>query len=545
VKRSIGPILLAALVGGGAASAVVVLLEGGVRRSTPAAPRAAASVQSGSAGTRREVSSTAPTATADAPTRTHLTVTVDLAHSGPVIPSDFLGLSFDTPTVDSRAIVSMAPALSRLLSGLGNGVLRLSGDSADRTQWLPSRSAAASWAAAALTPADLRNLATLMRAAGWRLILGLDLGHPIPTAIVDEARSAVSILGSSLAGLAIGNEPDLYTRPVSQPFRSALGSEPLRPAGWGLRQYRLELAKLSGALAAAAVSTPLFGPDTTSQAWLNSYAAQVPERVETLAPHLYPLDRCLGGRLTPGPSASSLLSRDVARREAVRIEGFVHAAASHGLPLRIDETNSVACAGQPGVSDTFAATLWALDYSLIAAREGVAGLNFHGGLGACQGAGTIVSQWYSPLCAMPGGQLRARPEYYALLSLRSLEGCAFVRAAYRTSRDISVYALRARDGTLRVVIDDMETAAGTGSTTSQLPSPVQVTVQVARTYQHGSVIRLSAPSIQAKGGVTLGGKSLGSDGSLPSPLPTPIAGSSGRFAVQVTPGTAALVTLAP
>jgi putative serine protease PepD len=63
VKRLLAPLLLAALVGGAAASAVVILLDGGATRSTPVAPAATASVQSGSVGTRREVASTALTAT--------------------------------------------------------------------------------------------------------------------------------------------------------------------------------------------------------------------------------------------------------------------------------------------------------------------------------------------------------------------------------------------------------------------------------------------------------------------------------------------------
>src|SRR5262249_37170700 len=153
---------------------------------------------------------------------------------------------------------------------------------------------------------------------------------------------------------------------------------------------------------------------------------------------------CRGERVAiPGPSVASLLSRRQAARESARIGSFVRAAARQRLALRLDETNSVACAGQPGTSDTFASALWALDLSLIAARQGVAGLNFHGGLGSCHRSGTITSPWYSPLCTLSNGQLRARPEYYALVLLRSLENCAFVPVAYRTSRDISVYALRA------------------------------------------------------------------------------------------------------
>ena len=473
-------------------------------------------------------------------------VRVDAAHPGVVIPSDFLGLSFETPVFRSRAIESAAPPLSRLLSGLGIGVLRISGDSVDHTQWLPAPAATAPWAAATVTPGDLRNAATLTHATGWRLTLGLNLGHLIPTAVVDEARAARSILGPSLAGFAIGNEPDLYARPVPVPFRSVLGSKTLRPRGWGLSAYQTEITRARRALASAGVSAPLYGPDTATSAWLGSYAARQQSGLAAVTSHLYPLDRCRGGRVvSPGPSVAGLLSRGVARHEALRVAGLVHVAVSHGLSLRVDETNSVACGGQPGTSDTFAAALWAVDFSLIAARQGAAGLNFHGGLGSCQKGGTILSPWYSPLCTLPSGQLRARPEYYALLLLRSLEDCAFVPVTYRTSRDVSVYALRAADGSLHVVLDDMETPASPRSTLAgQQPAPVSVTLQVDRSYQHGSVIRLTAPSVAAKRGVALGGASLRPDGSFPVPVPGPVAGGSGRFVLELIPGSAALVTLA-
>src|SRR5438270_459040 len=83
--------------------------------------------------------------------------------------------------------------------------------------------AAAPRRGATITPADLRTRAALMGATGWRLLLGLNLGHPVSQALVEEARVATSVFGSSLAGLEIGNEPDLYTRSVSAPFRYLLG----------------------------------------------------------------------------------------------------------------------------------------------------------------------------------------------------------------------------------------------------------------------------------------------------------------------------------
>jgi hypothetical protein len=109
-----------------------------------------------------------------------------------------------------------------------------------------------------------------------------------------------------------------------------------------------------------------------------------------------------------------------------------------------------------------------------------------------------------------------------------------------------VYALRAADGTLRVVLDDMQPRGEASSRRGRPPSaPVRVTLRLTRAYRHGSVVELRAPSIFAKRDVTLGGQSLGADGSLPAAVARPIAGGSGRFVLQVMPASAAVVTLAP
>jgi hypothetical protein len=493
-------------------------------------------------------------ASAEASSRSTLRVTVGDGAAGAVIRPDFLGLSFETPALHQRAIVTQAPSLARLLQGLGGGLLRISGDSVDRTQWLPSPSAPAPWASATLSPADLASLAALTRASGWRVVLGLDLGHPFRAAAVGEARAATATLGAALAALEIGNEPDLYTRPPPEPFRSQLGASALRPRGWGLDAYEAESARLASALSEAGLRAPLWGPDTASGRWLGGYATDGLRRLSVLTAHLYPLDRCLRGRLTRGPSAYALLSRRVRAREALLIGRYVAVASGRGLPLRVDETNSVACGGEPGVSDSFASALWALDVGLTAAREGAAGLNFHGGLGACSAGGTILAPWYSPLCTLADGQLGARPAYYALLLLRALEGCRFVKALYRTSHNVSVYALRAPDGTLRIVVDDEDLPAGSragggpGTPAGRTPAPrasgpVDVVVQADPSYRLGSVIRLSAPSVTAKSGVRLGGRALLPDGSFPATVPTPIAGEAGHFAVPVSAGSAALVVL--
>jgi hypothetical protein len=471
-------------------------------------------------------------------------VSIGTARTGAVIPSSFLGLSLETTALAAPAVVSTAPSLSRLMRELGPGILRVSGVSVDRTQWTPAPAPVAPWRVASVSPSDLRNLTSLMSASGWRLLLGLDLGHPLAAALVDEARAATAILGSSLAGVEIGNEPDLYTRAPSAPFRLVLGDAALRPPEWGLGQYESEISGLRAALAFAGVTAPLYGPDTARLAWLESYAQEQGHGLAALTQHVYPLYGCYRGRLLRrGPSLTSLLSRRTALRESRLIAAVMRVARGHGLPLRIGEANSVSCAGASDTSDTFAAALWAVDFSLIAARAHVDGINFHGGLGSCSGGGTITSPWYSPLCTTPSGRLRVRPEYYALLLLRSLEGCAFVSADYRTSRNISVYALRAPDGSLRVVIDDLEPGATRAIRGRQRLAPARVVLRVARTFARASVVRLSAHDIGAKGGVSFGGGSVAADGSFAGTVPEALAGGNGSFVVAVRPASVAAVTL--
>ena len=52
-----------------------------------------------------------------------------------------------------------------------------------------------------------------------------------------------------------------------------------------------------------------------------------------------------------------------------------------GADARDRETNSIACHGAPGVSNTAGAALWTIDYTLQAATLGIEELFFHEGIG--------------------------------------------------------------------------------------------------------------------------------------------------------------------
>jgi hypothetical protein len=258
-------------------------------------------------------------------------------------------------------------------------------------------------------------------------------------------------------------------------------------------------------------------------------------RPALLTDHYYPLSSC-----GSTPTLSELLSPNVRRSESEVLRETIAIAHAHATPLRIDEANSISCEGQPGVSDTFASALWALDYTARAMAAGVAGLDFHDLLDK-PGA-------YSPLIApshgaLATGALHTAPEWYALLAAHALvggqAGARPLRAnvAGAAPGELSASALRAPDGRVRLVLVDYDPPGA---------PPLAVRLRVSRALAGGSVLRLTAPSPAATGGVRLGGRAVAPDGSWtpPSALPR-VHGRAGSLAVQMLPSSAAIVTLSP
>jgi hypothetical protein len=59
-----------------------------------------------------------------------------------------------------------------------------------------------------------------------------------------------------------------------------------------------------------------------------------------------------------------------------QIDG-VNASKATNIPILLGEFNTASCGGIPGISDTFAATLWAMDYALQLASIGYQGVFIH------------------------------------------------------------------------------------------------------------------------------------------------------------------------
>lgn len=465
--------------------------------------------------------------------RAGVVLTVDAARPGEALPTDFLGLSFEASVLGSPLFDPAHSNLRALMLDLGTGRLRFGGNSVDRVAaWTASPAAPLpSWAHSRVTPGDLARVGALAATTGWKVDLGLTLGHPDPAAAADEASAAVRLIGKWLGSVQVGNEPDL------------LGS--LR-ASYALASYRQDLAAYRARIAVAAPSARVSGPDTAVPAWLGSYAVDEGGPLVMLTQHFYPLTRCGGRR----PTIDQLLSPATLDSEARLADTTVRAARAVGVPVRLDETNSASCGGQDGVSNTLASALWMVEYLVTVAQRGVDGVGIQGGLAACRG--------YTPLCVpgaegpaagtAPGidavadaslgaavsgdGRLAAQPDFYGLLLVHQLEGGRWLPFTTTQPRTTWEAAAKMPNGAVRVVIVNPSPSAG-----------ADLTVRTLGQYGRAQVRWLTGPSLRATSGVTLGGAQVGANGTW-APLPDRVLpGNADGVHVQVPAATAALITI--
>jgi hypothetical protein len=460
-------------------------------------------------------------------------VTVDLAHPGAALPTDFLGLSFEASVLGSDLLDPARSNLPALLRDLGTGRLRFGGNSVDRVAaWTADRAAPLPpWATSRVTAADLARLGGLAAASGWKVDLGLTLGHPDPAGAGDEAAAAVRQIGRGLGTVQLGNEPDLLSN--------------VRP-GYTQAGYRADVAAYRASIAAAAPGTAVSGPDTALLAGLASYGADEGAPVKFLTQHFYPLTRCNGSR----PTIGQLLSPSTLDTEARFAVMTVAAGRALGLPVRLDETNSASCGGQDGVSNTLASALWVIEYLVTLAQHGVSGAGIQGGLAACRG--------YTPLCVpgatgaaagtAPGidpiadaslgaaasrdGRLAAQPDFYGLLVVRQLEGGQWLRCTTNGPTPAWLAAVKMPAGAVRLVIVNPSPSAAT-----------DIIVPVPGSSGRATLERLTGPSLGATSGVSLGGALVKGDGTWTPRADPTVADRADGVHVRVPPATAALLTI--
>ena len=450
----------------------------------------------------------ATAAAPDSASADSLRITVHPDQLGNELKPGFVGLSFGAGTIAQDSYASTD--LGGYLRTLGhNGVIRVGGNSGDATFWTSTGEPAPSWATSGtITPDKLQHLATIVRGAGWKMILAVNLKHPDPARAADEAKYARQIFGRSLMAIEIGNEPNFY-------YSSAAA-------------YYTDFESYVAAIKQAVPGVGITGPEaeTNHSSWLGDFAALEAGHpdVSEISGHTYPASVCG----TSTASIPELLGTGSVQYETANAQAAISAAAQLGVPAAMTETNSVVCAGARGVSDAFASSLWALDYGLMIAQQGIVNADFMDGTNA---AGCDP---YSPLC--PGtGDLTAQPIYYGMLATELVGTGRFAALDNPDAADVRAYAVR-HGHRLTVVLDDVQDPATNGAST--------VTLKLGGGFGCGRLTSLATSSpagLSATTDVTLGGQQVGPHGAFLPPRSTPVSVHDQTAIVTVPAGSAAII----
>ncbi len=412
-----------------------------------------------------------------------LTVTLPAEATGPHMPADFVGLSYEVQQlVDPSFFSPKNTGLIREFKALSpHGVLRLGGNTSEFAYWQPTPSSPepehpktrevvgepkASYYA--VREEAVRNLAEFLKSTGWSCLYGIGMGTNVPERAAAEAEFVAKTLGSSLQYFQIGNEVDLFDRHLRD------------PKTWSAKTYLDEWLTLARAITAR-VPDAVFGmPDVaTDISWLPKIAElwpsiQNPPRVSTLTHHYY----FSGPATNPEVNIPNLMKPAAMAKVQKTADMATEAARKVGARVRMTEGNTCYRGGKPGVSDVFAAALWAADYSLLLASNNYSGINLHGGTGKSvansvggslpgdalleqqgQSAEQIASHphpFYTPIATF-GSEYMLEPVAYGLKFAGSLSGGTFLPADLTNQLqslgvNASGYAVKMPNGEISVII---------------------------------------------------------------------------------------------
>ncbi len=464
---------------------------------------------------------------------TSATLTVQSSTIGRPVPRGFLGLSMETwglASYEGSDPNAVNPVFEQLLRNLSPGqgmVLRIGGQSTERSWYPVPHMAKPLGVRYTLTPAWMRVTRALAQSLGARLILPINLEVTDTRVGAAEARAMLAQIGRPpIQALEVGNEPEQYG---SFPwYQNPPGVHHLgRPRSYDFSAYLGDFSRMVRVLPSA----PLAGPSTGAPTWmpqLGRFLSSEP-RVAMTTIHRYPLKQCgHGGNVT----IAQLLSNAASAGLANGIARYVGVAHSHHVPLRVDEMNGVSCGGERGVSNTFGSALWALDTLFSMQRVGVDGVNLHTQPGE-------VNELFSAERGKSGAwQSFVHPQYYGMMMFAQAApaGAQLLRITGTTASQLRAWATRSADGHIRVVLID-----------KYLAQPANIKLRIPGATGPATIERLQAPHTNATSGVTLGGQSFGREtttGKLAGPeRTTSLAPAAGEYSVRMTPASAVLLTL--
>ena len=397
---------------------------------------------------------------------------------------------------------------------------------------------------------------------------------------VKQAESAYAGLGNKLIQFELGNEVDHYINK---------GWRPPYPA-WGVDIYIEQFRNVTGQITnspwyrrlsrpptfqAGVIADPPLVSDQHDEIDDFSIANLTangtggllarPEdkaRISSLCVHLYPQSTCDPQRWHR--MRLDLLSNHTALW--LNVSQFIpqiEAADRAGIPLVMGETNSVSCGGRSGISDTFGAALWAVDYVLLGASLGLRKIFFHLGAQSEYSAFTPEPYFYKNESLTSGVRSTWYSHYFIAKTVARKSNTTLTVTALpdANSSTLAGYGIYVENALEKLVFLDM----GIWNGTEGLSNPSTISVEdrknfsvetrpknvlvVRTTWSPGwqvIVTRMSSPGTNAKSKITVSGvtfdmesgRKIGNEADE-----TLTVGENGQLSISLTRAEAVLIEL--
>ncbi len=447
-------------------------------------------------------------------------LTVTATAAGSIGPA-FAGLSYEKSQLYGPLFSPSNGNLIGVFQRLGPGLLRIGGNSTDKNVWTPN---GVGQTAGQIAPSDVDSLAAFVKAAGWQCLYGVNLGGAATGATTsalaaDEVAYAAQQFGSSLLGVEIGNEPDLYGYPGKY-FAD----------DWSLSQFLTLWRQFRAAIVATTPDVSITGPAdaTYEKTWTVPFGQAVTSsQITLLTQHYYRASDLLAMStaaylITPDPSLIGYLALLKAGAQGI------------GVPYRMSECNSyyngVNDVGVNGISNSYASSLWVIDFLFNCAQGGASGVNFHGG-------GHVR---YTPIVNKAGSVIGIGPEVYGMLLFNLAgQGALYATELSAGSLNVTAYAVKADSGVLDLILVNKDPTQNL-QLSAQLPGTAISAKLLAMTQQSSGA---TGPDLSATSGITIQGAGVNLDGTFSPAAPYTLEPSGSQLTCYVPALSAVLIQI--
>lgn len=431
-----------------------------------------------------------------AQSQANISITLNSSQLRRTIPNDFLGLSFEMSSIMAANnngaywMSGTAGPLSAMLSKIGVKNIRIGGNSSEREPYA--------------TTSDAANVDAFAN------LIGANLIWTVPVKTYYDESSSVSFVQSMYddqhvshsysfpTNIEVGNEPDNDDGTDGSSITYSTWQSRYDTLSNAFRT-QINSSILSTGPSSASCCTFPNGLETDP-----TYQGSLKSTIGSVTVHNYPLGASSAfGSVANGDS--EILAAKLDGQYQTFYNDFNDNASNEGYNVRIEETNSAYGGSNNGVTNTYAAALWALDYFCYMAYDtNMSGMNLHNGpIGSNSGSYNAIS----PI-GVSSTPLSLQPPGYGLWVFHyGSQGQPLQTTMSNPSgANVTAYGLLETNGGETVHVINRTYGSGAVDAT--------VTVTPGGSYTYAQVIYLQQANddITATTGITFGGAAMNSDG---------------------------------